>query len=42
MFDTMEEKIEQALSALDIANTETELAITELDLRVIELEATNE
>ena len=39
---TMEERIEQAITEQDILNIENGIAITDIDLRVMELEAANE
>ena len=39
---TMEERIEQAITEQDLQNIENGIAITDLDLRLMEMEAANE
>ena len=36
---TMEQRLEQAITGLELANIEAEQTITELDLRICELES---
>lgn len=36
---TMEERIEQAITDIDLQNIENGIAITDIDLRVMELES---
>lgn len=38
---TMEQRLEQSITDLELANIEAEQAITDLDLRVCELEVEN-